>query len=61
MTTFAKKTLTAAVAALSIGAAVTMSAGTAEAKGGKAAAIAGGTMGDANVSEYPLLMAQRQA
>ena len=42
MTTFAKKTLTAAVAALSIGAAVTMSAGTAEAKGGKGAAIAGG-------------------
>jgi hypothetical protein len=44
MTTFAKKTLTAAVAALSIGAAVAMSAGTAEAKGGRNGAFVGGVV-----------------
>ena len=44
MTNVVKKTLTAAVAALSIGAAVTMSAGTAEAKGGRNGAFFGGVV-----------------
>ena len=44
MTNVVKKTLTAAVAALSIGAAVTMSAGTAEAKGGHNGAFFGGVV-----------------
>ena len=44
MNTVAKKTLTAAVAALSIGAAVTMSAGSAEARGGRNGAFVGGVV-----------------